>query len=164
MAYLDGIQETLYQIEDVIKRNPNIRKLVLNDSKNALAGDDYSLQDVDAHVFNSAVFDVTEPPYDKNTIVTIALTKLIPDEEQKLFSSWVRINVITRTALWELSNYKIRPLEIANLVIKELENIKLKTSHKLFMTDMELIILDGNINGYGITFTVVEGSGLDEKF
>lgn len=164
MAYLSGIQEALYQMKDLVIKNSDIRKLVMNDGKSPLDGDDYSLADIESRVFNSAVFDVTEPPYNKNTIITLALTKMEPDNETKKAINWVRINIITRAELWELSDYKIRPVEISNLIIRELEDRKLKTSHRLFLVDMELIVLDDNINGYGLTFVLVEGSGLDEKF
>jgi hypothetical protein len=34
----------------------------------------------------------------------------------------------------------------------------------LFFKNAELVVLDGNINGYGLVFHMIEGSGLDDEF
>jgi hypothetical protein len=47
-----------------------------------------------------------------------------------------------------------------------LENFKTESgaSHKLYFKSADLVVLDGNINGYGLIFHLVEGSGLDDEF
>jgi hypothetical protein len=55
-------------------------------------------------------------------------------------------------------------MEIADFIVKEINNKKLTTSHKLFFKRLELSILNDNVNGYTLTFFMEEGSGLDEKF
>jgi len=166
MKYFDLIQNSLFEIKSRIRSNSDIRKLVFYDSTDALALTEPTAGQVDPKIRVTAVFDITEPPYDHNTFITIVATKIQADLEEQIFNSSIRINIITQSQLWELDGDKIRPLEIANHIITMLENYKTTSgaSHKLFFKSAELIVLDGNINGYGLVFHLLEGSGLDEEF
>lgn len=166
MKYFDLMQKTLFEIKNKIRENENIRKLLVYDTPNALNLAAPSRNDADPKIRVTAVFDITEPPYEHNTFVTIVATKIQPDMEEQIFSSIIRINIITQAQIWELGNKKIRPLEIANEIVTMLENFKTETgtSHKLFFKNAELVVLDGNINGYGLVFHMIEGSGLDDEF
>lgn len=166
MKYFDKIQSTLFEIKDKIRLNENIRKLVFYDTSNALSLSNPTNAEVDPKIRVTAVFDITEPPYDHNTFITIVATKIQSDMEEQMFNSIVRINIITQAQLWELQNRKIRPLEIANTIVTILENFKSDSgvSHKLFFKNADLVVLDGNINGYGLIFHLIEGSGLDDDF
>ena len=105
------------------------------------------------------------PPFEKNTIVSISLTRGNHDDGINSYKrNKVCINILTRSPLWELNNNKIRPLEIGNYIIEELNNKKISPSHKLFFSSLELAILDEEVNGYTLTFLMEEGAGLDEQF
>jgi len=161
----DSLQESLYQIRSLIREDANIRRLVLYDQPNALSvSEDPSLDAADNHIVVSAVFDITEEPYNLNTIITIALSRATEDEDYNLLASVIRVNIITKAQIWALENNKIRPLEIANLIIEKLENEKLSASNKIYFHSAELVVLDGNTNGYGLTFHLIEGSGLEDEF
>lgn len=166
MKYFDLMQKTLFEIKNKIRENEDIRKLLVYDTPNALTLQAPTREQADPKIRVTAVFDITEPPYEHNTFVTIVATKIQSNMEEQVFSSIVRINIITQAQLWELGNKKIRPLEIANNIVTMLENYKTDsgTSHKLFFKNAELIVLDGNINGYGLIFHMLEGSGLDDEF
>jgi len=166
MKYFDLIQNSLFEIKSKIRSNSDIRKLVFYDTPNALSLDAPSAAEADPKIRVTAVFDITEPPYEHNTFITIVASKIQADPEEQIFNSSIRINIITQAQLWELDGDKIRPLEIANNIITLLEYYKTTSgaSHKLFFKSAELIVLDGNINGYGLVFHLLEGSGLDEEF
>jgi hypothetical protein len=76
----------------------------------------------------------------------------------------VKITVLTRSDLWELTGNKIRPLEISNIIVEQLNNQKISSSHKLLFANIDLAILNENVNGYTISFFLEEGSGLDDQF
>ncbi len=166
MKYFDLIQNSLFEIKSKIRSNSDIRKLIFYDTTDALALTEPTAAQADPKIRVTAVFDITEPPYDHNTFITIVATKIQADPEEQIFNSFIRINIITQAQLWELDGDKIRPLEIASNIITMLENYKTTSgaSHKLFFKSAELIVLDGNINGYGLVFHLLEGSGLDEEF
>jgi len=166
MNYFDLIQKSLFEIKTQIRNNSDIRKLVFYDTTDALSQTAPSIQDIDTKVSVTAVFDITEPPYDHNTFITIVATKIQPDLDSQIFNAGIRINVITQAQLWEIDTNKIRPLEISNIIVSMLDNYKAVSgaSHKLYFKGAELIVLDGNVNGYGLMFHLLEGSGLDDEF
>lgn len=161
----DSLQESLYQIRSLVREDAKIRRLVLYDQPSALSVvEDPALSAADDHIVVTAVFDITEEPYNLNTIITIALSRATDDEDYNMLMSVIRVNIITKAQLWALDNQKIRPLEIANLIIEKLENQKLAASNKIYFHSAELVVLDGNTNGYGLTFHLIEGSGLEDEF
>lgn len=164
MGMLKNIQTAVYEVKHLIKEVPDIRKLLIHDTANALDLSQPSYEDIEEYVVISPVFDTTEPPFNKNTIVTISIKKGKYDEESVMLHSMLHISILTRSTLWRLNKNKIRPLEIADLIITAINNKKLTTSHKILFSSLELSILDDNINGYTLAFFMEEGSGLDEKF
>jgi len=160
----DNVQKAIFEIRSAIESDKDIRKMLFIDTKNALEQEAPTIQDVRSHIVVSAVFDITEPPFDKNTIMTIALHKALYDSDSVLLNGMIKINVLTRSELWELDNNKIRPLEIANNIVKLLDNRKVSASHKLYFNNIEIAILNENVNGYSIIFYLEEGSGLDAQF
>lgn len=160
----ENLEKAIFEIRTLIESEKNIRKLLVIDSANALEQGTPDVSDARKHILLAPVFDITEPPYDKNTIMTIVLSKGKYDSDAVLLNGMIKINVLTRTELWELDNNKIRPLEIANNLISVLENRKVSVSHKLYFTNIDIAILNENVSGYSIIFQLEEGSGLDEQF
>lgn len=164
MRKLDNIQKSIFEIRTLIQAIPEVRKMVFYDTANALNESIPTAEQAKEHFTVSAVFDVTKPPFNKNTIISISLTRGNYDDGSTLIRGTIRINILTRSPLWELNNNKIRPLEIGNYIIEELNNKKISPSHKLFFSSLELAILDEEVNGYTLTFLMEEGAGLDEQF
>lgn len=164
MKIFENIQKAIFEIKHLIKETPEIRKLIFHDVSNALDLQKPTYEEIEEYVVVSPIFDATEPPFDKNTIITIAIKKAQYDEEAIIVHSLIQISVLTRNTLWKLNDNKVRPLEIADLIIQKINNRKLKTSHKILFSHIELSVLNENINGYTLTFLMEEGSGLDEKF
>jgi len=165
MKIFENIQTGIFQIRDLIWASPDLRKLVFFDTPNAISSTTVpTIEEVKPHIVVSAIFDVTEPPFDKNTIVSIVLNKGNYDDEKVLLRGMVKITVLTRSDLWELTGNKIRPLEISNIIVEQLNNQKISSSHKLLFANIDLAILNENVNGYTISFFLEEGSGLDDQF
>lgn len=164
MEIFKNIQQAIYEVKHLIKEVPEIRKLLFHDTMNALDLAKPSYEDIADYVVVSPVFDVTEPPFDKNTIITISLTKGNYNDELVLFHGVLNITILTRSTLWALNKNKIRPMEISDLIVKAINNQKITTSHKLLFSHLDLSVLNDNVSGYTLTFYMEEGSGLDEKF
>lgn len=161
---LKNIQKAIFEVRALIQAIPEVRKLVYFDTRTALGEDIPTIEDTKDHFTVSAVFDITKPPFDKNTIVSIAYNKGNFDDEKVMMLGTMKINVLTKSELWELNGNKIRPMEVANYIINKLNNVKLSTSHKLLFLSVDLAILSEDHNGYTLTFILEEGGGLDEQF
>lgn len=161
---LDNIQEAIFQVIALIQGNSEVRKLVYYDTPDALSQPDVSYSTPADHFTVSAIFDITEPPFDKNTLISVVLTQGIRREDVSLIGGVLKVNILTRSGLWKLDNNKIRTLELANLIIDVLDSEKVAHSNKLFFSEMELSVLDENVNGYTLNFLITDGSGFDGEF
>ena len=99
MKILDNIQESIYHILSLLQNNMDIRKLVYYDTTDALAQLDITNPTLAEHFTVSAIFDITEPPFDKNTIISVVLNRGNYDEESVMMRNLVKINILTRSAL-----------------------------------------------------------------
>jgi hypothetical protein len=95
----ENVQKAIYEIKTAILSEQNIRKLLFFDSANALEEEAPTISQAQEHIILAPVFDITEPPYDKNTIMTIVLQKGVYDDESVLLNGILKINVVTRTEL-----------------------------------------------------------------
>lgn len=165
MKIFNNIQRSIFEIRNLIENIAEVRKLVYYDGVNALEQDAPTIEQTKPYFIMSPVFDVTKPPFDKNTLISISLNRANNNEQDNVIArSLVKITILTRSELWEIKNNKIRPLEISDLIIETLNNKKVSSSHKILFSSLELAILNENVNGYVLTFLLDEGSGLDGQF
>lgn len=164
MKILDNIQKSIFEILSLIQADAEVRKLVYFDTKDALKQVAPTIEESKMHFTVSPVFDVTQSPFDQNTIISVVLQKGNFDEDSVLMRNMIKITILTRSALWELDSNKIRPLELSNIIASILNNKKTSSSHKLLFSNLDLAVLNENVNGYTLTFFLEEGSGLDEQF
>lgn len=164
MRLLDNLQRAIFETRSLIQAIPEVRKMVFYDVETALEQVSPTIEQTKEYFVVSPIFDMTKPPFDKNTIVSLSLNQSNFDAEAVLMRNILKISILTRSNLWELKNNKVRPLEISNYIIESLHNKKISPSHKLFFATLQLAILDEDINGYTLTFFLEEGSGLDEQF
>jgi hypothetical protein len=95
----ENIQKAIYEIQTLILTEPDIRKLLFIDSQNALNEEAPTISQAQEHILLAPVFDITEPPYDKNTIMTIVLQKGVYNDDSVLLNGILKINIVTRTEL-----------------------------------------------------------------
>lgn len=160
---LDNIQKMIYEVEILIKSDGGIRNLLYYTTADALTKTQVDIATINDYIFCSPVFETTIEPYNKASFITISLAKLQPIEDT-LYDGVLRINILSQLNIWEINNQKIRPLEIANRVIEKIDNVKLSHSHTLVFEGIDLAVLDKNISGYAILFSINEGSGLENEF
>ena len=98
MRKLDNIQKSIFEIRTLIQAIPEVRKMVFYDTANALNESIPTAEQTKEHFTVSAVFDVTKPPFDKNTIISISLTRG-NDDSSTLIRGTIRINILTRSPL-----------------------------------------------------------------
>lgn len=96
---LDNIQEAMFEIRSLMQSDSDIRKLVYYDTKDALSQPVIDFITPVDHFTMSAIFDVTEAPFDKNTIISSVLQLGSYDEEAVMMRGVVKINVLVRSEL-----------------------------------------------------------------
>jgi len=99
MSRLALVQKSIYQVKTQIQTVANIRKLLLHDVDNALSGDVPTFAQADEYVVVSPIFDMTKAPFDKNSIITVALVRGVKEENKKIITGMLKINVLTQSEL-----------------------------------------------------------------
>lgn len=162
---LDNIQSALFEIKRVLLEDEEIRKLLYNDSNDALNLDTPSTEDVDDYISLYPIYEFnTEAGYNHNCGVSINVSVIDPTDEVVQMIASLTINVVVNTNKWILTGNKIRPLAIADRIIELLENKKFSASSTLSFDGMTNLIMTKRISGYALSFTMTDGTANIEKF
>lgn len=162
---LENIQETLFQIRDTLINDEELRKLVYNDSNNALELDAPSKEEVSDYFSLAPIFEFnTEAGYDHSCGISLVFTEFDEDEDIEEVSATLVVNVIVNNAKWLLTNKKIRPLAIIDRITSLLLNKKFSVAVPLEFRGASNLILTKQISGYALTFGVLDGSAEIENF
>lgn len=164
MQSFENLQTAMFEIYQTLVNNIEIRKLLFHDVENALELSAPKFSAIKEHIILSPIFDSTKPPYNKNTMITLALTRSVYDSDDVILNSIIKINVLTKSDLWVLKSNKLRLFEIIKNINNLIHDKKFATSHKLSFKQMELSILDEDLSGYSLSFLLEEGSGMVESF
>jgi hypothetical protein len=164
MGILNNLQTMVYQAAQLIKTDSGVRNLLYYTTADALSKTAVDINAINDYIFLAPVFDTTKEPFNKSCFITLTITKVRTDDEDKLLDSILRINVLCENSLWAINSSKIRVVEISDSIVSKLNGTKLKTSHKLNFQGMELVVLDKNISGYALLFNITEGGGLQDEF
>ena len=163
---LDNIQSALFEIKRVLIEDEEIRKLLYNDSNDALNLDTPSIESVDDYISLYPVyeFNTESGGYNHNCGISIGVSVIDPVDEVVQVIASLSINVLVNSNKWVLTGNKIRPLEIADRIIELLENKKFSTSSTLSFDGMTNLIMTKRISGYALSFTMNDGTAKIENF
>ena len=98
MNALDNLQYILFQIEQLIKSDEGIRKLLYYTTTDALTKTDIDQSLISDRIFFSPVFDNTKEPFNKATFITITWTRIVDEDDEALINGVIRINVMVELA------------------------------------------------------------------
>jgi hypothetical protein len=102
--------------------------------------------------------------YNQNSMINLYITQASPLEDAVGVESILQINVVCNVDNWELLDDKIRPMQIANRIIKLLNNKKFTASNKLVFNGLADLIISKTMCGYALLFEITDGSGEKQKF
>lgn len=162
---LERIEQTLAGIRNKLLADETIRKLLYHDSNNALNMLAPTVQQAENYITLKPIFDFeNKEEYAQNSIINIYTTQLMPGDETKKLDGVIQINVVCNEEKWELTDSKIRPIQICNRIIKLVNGCKFAASNKLVFDTMTDLIISKTLFGYALLFEITDGSGEKEKF
>lgn len=159
MAIFDNIEKSLFEIKNSLLSNTEIRKLLGNDNMTCLDEQAPGIDTIEDFIFLTPVFKVDKEPYNKNSFISITLSEVGYTEDINYLTPVVTVSVLSRTELWVLNDSKIRPLQVASQIVKELNNKKVSLSHKLYFIEKRLLVLNEDIQGFILVFDLLDGGG-----
>lgn len=162
---LERIESTINGIKTVLLNDEQIRKLLFNDSNNALELPSPTKQEVENYITNYPVFEFeNKKDYAQNSMINIFLTNATPDDEYNACDGIIQISVVTNVDKWSLTDGGIRPIKLANRIIKLLDNKKFSISNPIKFDTMDNLILSKQLVGYALLFSLTDGNSNLENF
>lgn len=161
---LERIETTLIAIKKQLLNDETIRKLVFNDSNNALNMDTPSLEECKKYITLKPIYQFeNKEDYAQNTMINIYFSEGEPLLDKVGITGTIQISVIVNIDKWDLLDDKIRPIELSNTILKLIDDKKFTTSNSLSFSSITQLIISKQLVGYAILFDIVDGVGeLDE--
>lgn len=151
MSGFKNIQKTQYEIKSALLNNADIRKLLYYDQPDALSLEAPTIEQVKEHITFFPINEMGIQNYDKNTLLSITCARIdtsVNEEDNGSLYVGYLITVVTTKNVWELSDYKIRLIELASLIRETLDGKKFSLPLPLEVLIIDDMILDGSRAGY----------------
>ena len=162
---LSRIESTIMAIKKTLLNDEIVKKLIFNDSNNALQLSSPTIDEVDEYITEYPIFDFEiGGNNEKNGMINIYVIDGYPDKENLAIDATLQVNVVFNKDKWKLVDNKIRPLELADRVISLLNNKKFTTSNPLVFSRMQQLILNKKLVGYALLFDIADGSSELKNF
>jgi hypothetical protein len=148
-----------------LKEDGTLRKLLCYDGNDALLLKEVpEIDDVSKHITLRPVFEFeNKEEWDQNSMINIYMTEATPFDDAKVVSGVVQINVVCNQDVWDLVDDKCRPIEIADSIIRLVDQKKFTVSNKLVFNTITDLIINKKVFGYALLFEITDGSGEKDK-
>ena len=161
----ERIQTTIKAIKRQLLSDEVIRKLLYNDSNNALNLLTPEEKNVAKYITTYPIYEFeNKEDYTQHGMINIFMTDSNPDDEDNSVAAIIRITVVYNTDKWELVNGDCRPLAIADRRITLLNNKKLSVSNPVAYNNIQELIISKQLVGYALLFDLTDGNSELENF
>lgn len=162
---LERVETTLAAIKNCLLNDDVVRKLVYNDSNNALNMETPDIDKVNKYITLRPIYQFENmADFSQNSMINIYFTDGSPQEEEVGIEGIIQINIVVNIDKWELVDNKIRPIRLANRIIKLLNDKKFTISNSLSLENINQLIISKQLVGYALLFNVFDGSGDLDKY
>ena len=156
---LELVQKTLYEIRNTLKQDEVLRKLLYNDSNNALQMVSPDPAQIEKYITIYPIYEFqNKNDLAQNALINVLFNNGTAGEDVQL-DGVLQVNIVVNVDHWDLIGGKVRPLEIADRVIKLLNNKKFSISNPLEFTSIDELIITKQLVGYAVLFDFTDGSG-----
>ena len=158
-----NLEKGFYEIRNTILQSETIRKALYYNDKEALSKDAPSFADVKDYVMVRPIVEIYADSLEKDISSFIAIG--IPESrfQNPSVRASYKISSVSERTLWEMDDNRLRPLTMANEIIKLLNGKKLNgVAGKLEFEGFNEVYFNTEMVGYTMFFEVVdEGEGGD---
>lgn len=159
------LQTTLKGIKRVLLEDEQIRKLLYNDSNNALNLDTPAKESVSKYITTYPIYEFEgRDDYTQQGMINCFISDSEPDDDIKVTDSILRINVVYNTEKWELVDGSCRLLSLCERIIELVDNKKFSISNPISYNSLTELILSKKLVGYALLFNLTDGNSELENF
>lgn len=161
----ERIQTTIKAIKRQLLNDEVIRKLLYNDSNNALNLPTPQNKDVAKYITTYPIYEFEDKEdYTQHGMINIFMADSEPNDEDNSIAAMIRINVVYNTDKWELIDGDCRPLVIADRIVELIDKKKLSVSNPVEYTNIQELIISKKLVGYALLFDITDGNSELENF
>ena len=137
-----------------------IRKLLFYDSPDALERVAPTKDKVQDYIFVAPVMESGITDFGRNTYIMLDVPNLDLDDTDGDGSviGMVYITPVTSYKYWMLNDNKMRLFEIAERVLKDIDDVKFSPSGKSTVMSIERVLIDKQLYGYAIKVVTTDDS------
>lgn len=154
-----NFEKIFYQIKNTLLNSTDFKKLVFYNTSDALNQTDIpTYNDAAQNIYIKPIIYVYDdsPEYGISTFVSIGLIETIILDG--LLTSSIKISVACDRQVWELDNYRVRPLAILSEIAK-LNEMKFDAAGKLILRVVKEVYYNNDLVGYTALFDIIEEKG-----
>ena len=156
----ERIESSLAAIKSVLLNDEIVRKLVYNDSNNALNIAAPNPDEANKYITLRPIYQFENmADFSQNGMVNIFFDNGSPAVDDNALTGVIQVNVVFNIDKWELVNNKIRPIVLSDRIIKLLDGRKFTISNPLEFNSIQQLIISKQLVGYALLFDIVDGSG-----
>jgi len=160
MRNISNLKRSILEIAQVLAQDTNLCKLVYNDDTDPL---NIPLPpEIDLNYLIQNHYFSIEPPvenrindFDRNTFITILLDSVSPGAEQNVYG-YFYVYVTTNSDHLLIKDNKNRLLEMADEVMKALDEKKLSSAGALNFSSMQFTMLSDFHPSYRLSFRITD--------
>lgn len=158
------VEKVIQSIKAKLLLNEEIRKLLFYESDEIVEDVEIpTIQLVEGNIFTQPVVNVTtEPPFNKKIFIAISLSASGFKTYNEVDHA-IKIAVMCHSSDWIYGAGKVRVLHLVQEVINELDSKKFACAEVLEYEQLMQTVINEDITGYSIIFSVADGVGEPEK-
>jgi hypothetical protein len=154
-----NFEKIFYQIKNTLLNSNDFKKLVFYNSADALSKSGIpTYEEAAQNVYVKPIIYVYDdsPEFGLSTFVSIGLFESIVLDGS--LSSSIKISVACDRQVWELNDYRVRPLAILSEIAK-LNEMKFDVAGKLILRVVKEVYFNNDLVGYTALFDIDEEKG-----
>ena len=161
----ERIDATIRAIKRLLLNDDELKKLLYNDSNNALELNVPQVADVEKYITTHPIYEFeNRADYTQHGMINIFMSNSEADEEQISTSATIRINVVHNIDKWTLKDGSCRVLKMLDRIIALIDNKKLSVSNPVEYGNSDELILSKQLTGYALLFYITDGNAELENY
>lgn len=154
-----NFEKLFYQIKNTLLNSADLKRLVFYNTADALTRAEPSYSEAEPSIYIKPIIYIYQdsPEIGISSFISIGLIEAIILDGS--IRSSIKVSIACDRQVWELNDYRIRPLAILSEVSDLLDNMKSEIAGRLTLRVVKEVYFNNEIVGYTALFDIDEEKG-----